>query len=527
MFPLVVGLSACQAPEDVEIADYRLRLRPVVPANESPFDDLDHLDLLIQPEVGEATRTTLPVVSSGATPVSEGLPALENAVVYVEGYVGNQIVAWGRTEPITASTGEIDVDLLVADTDRPAWFGPLADPVQGGLLVPLGDGRFFLGGGRNEGAGTTLDQTLDTTALLTLAPPVDTLAFAETGTLPTYVDAFDGDELRARFGATLTAITLGNDAGRFLLVGGGGGPGYTRGADVTRDVQIFDPVADTWTLARESDQLEVPRSEHLALPNAQGAIVVAGGWTTAPEGNFAVTQTIEVWDPATGGFAPAQTDPLLGSLDLFAADLGVDGTLVCGGAFFDDNEWFSTNHCARVGLDGVARDAPALPAALTGSAMITLPDGRLLLTGGVTQGSRIGLEEEPAPAARGDAWVYVGNGTWQAVSRMSLPRAGHRMELLPDGRVLVVGGAPTYRPVHVPEDAYSCLEVFDPSANTFTLIDDCTGDDAALGLAGRSYKPSVVMDPDFGVLVVGGANASASGEVASSQVTLYTPEHTP
>ncbi len=527
MWFLVVALSACTAPEDVEIADYRLRLRPVVPGNQSPFDGLDRVDLVVQPEVGEAVRTSLDVVSTGATPVAAGLPALENAVIYVEGYSGSDLVAWGRTETLTASTGDVETAVLVADTDRPAWFGALADPVMGGLVVSLGGGRFFLGGGVNEGAGITLEQTLDTTGLLSLAPPTDTLAFVDTGTLPTYVDAYDGDELRARSGATLSPITLGAEAGHFLLVGGGGGPGYTRGEDVTRDVQIYDADAGTWTLARESDQLGVPRTEHFALPNAQGAIVVAGGWTAAAPDNFATTQTIEVWDPATGGFAPAQEDAALGSLDLFGADLGVDGTLVCGGAFFDDAEWFSTNHCARVGLDGVVRAGPDLPAGLTASAMITLPDGRVLLTGGVTQGTRLGLEEGPAPAARADAWVYVGNGTWQAVSRMSLPRAGHRMAILPDGRVLVAGGAPTYGPVHVPQEAYACLEVFDPSTNAFSLIDDCTGDDAAVGLAGRAYKPSVAVDPDFGVLIVGGANASASGEVASAQVTLYAPEHAP
>ena len=527
MFFLIVGLSACAEPGVVEIADFRLRLRPVVPGNEAPFEALDHIDLLVQPEAGEAVRTSFEVLSSGATPVAEGIPALENAVIYVEGYVGDDLTAWGRTEALTASTGEIDAAVLVAETDRAAWLGPLTDPVMGGLLVALGEGRFFFGGGVNEGTGTTLEQSLDTTAVLSLAPPEDTLAFADSGTLPTYLDSYDGDELRARYGATLTPITLGNDAGRFLLVGGGGGPGYTRGADLTRDVQVFDAVAGTWTLARESDQLEIARGDHLAIGNAQGAVVVAGGWTVAAPDAYAVTQTIEVWDPATGGFAPAQAAPELGSLDLVGADLGVDGTLICGGAFFDDGEWFSTNHCVEVGLDGAVDDGPDLPAALTASAMITLPDGRILLTGGVTQGSRFGLEEEPAPAARADAWVYVGNGTWQAVSRMALPRAGHRMAVLPDGRVLVAGGAPTYSPVRVPQEAYACLEIFDPTTNTFTLVDDCTGDDAAVGLAGRAYKPSIAVDSEFGALVVGGANANGTGEFASSQVTLYTPEHAP
>ena len=101
------------------------------------------------------------------------------------------------------------------------------------------------------------------------------------------------------------------------------------------------------------------------------------------------------------------------------------------------------------------------------------------------------------------------------------------MALLSDGRVLVAGGAPTYSPVRTPTDAYSCLEVFDPDANTFTLLADCGGEDAALGLAGRAWKPAVVVDPEFGALVVGGANATDAGEEAASQVTLYTPEHTP
>lgn len=523
-----LALAACTEDEPPTVIDYTLRLTPVVPFNEAPFADLDRVQLVLQPEAGEPTTVDLGAPASGSTPVAEDLPPLDGTVVYVLGERDGEVVTWGRSEPLTLESGSAETTVFVAEADAAAWLGQLDEPRAGAMLAALGDGRFLVAGGMAEGPGGTLSLGYDTIGILDLAPPDPGLAFTSLGTLPTYVDAWDFEQLRARVGATLTPIGGGPDAGRFLLVGGSTGRGVDAPDDITADAATFDPEAAVFTALEADAALEVPRANHVAIANAQGAVIVAGGWSIPadPKDPFGWTGSIEAWDPATGAFLPPQTDPMLAAIDLAAVDLGVDGVAFCGGAELDLTEggrWRSSAHCTRVGLDLVAEPASDLPAALAGSAMVSLPDGRILLTGGAIQTSRVGLFDLPGPAAVANAWVTEDFETWQALSSMNLPRAGHRMVVLPDGRVVVAGGAPSYSPVRVPEAAYSCVEVFDPGSNRFTLTESCSIDDAAVGLAGRAWQPELVVDPEFGALAVGGANRTEEGEVASSEVTLIVP----
>jgi len=520
-------LVACAAPADGTVYQYTLHLRPVVPENESPFEGLSALDLVVQPEVGDSVRAPLELFARGATSVTTGLPPLDGAVIHVEGFDGSELVTWGRSEPILAESGEVESTVLVARTSAPAWLGGLAVPAFGAGLAPLGDGAFLLGGGLTEAGDGTLDRAVSELSLLRLVPATDSLAFEPLGSLPGWVDE-EGETVAERAGATLLPVTAGPSAGRILLVGGAAGPAWSDGVGLTGDTQLFDFEAAAWTPLAGGDGLAIPRAEHLAIANAQGGVVVAGGWTRGAGGSVEVADTIEVWDASAGRFGQEQDGAGLGNLDLVGVDLGADGTMVCGGAQVEDGgRWVTSRSCVAVGLDGVARTAPDLPAAVAGAAMVALPDGRILLTGGATQDSRVDLDVEPGPAGRTNAWVFVGGSTWQAVSPMGLPRAGHRLAVLPDGRVLVAGGAATYSPVVVPDDAYSCIELFDPLTNRFELVGDCDVGDAAGGLAGRAWKPAIAVDPELGALVVGGANASATGETAASQVTLFVPERQP
>ena len=110
---------------------------------------------------------------------------------------------------------------------------------------------------------------------------------------------------------------------------------------------------------------------------------------------------------------------------------------------------------------------------------------------------------------------------------MNLARAGHVMTLLPDGRVLIAGGAASYRLTGIPDDAVACMEIFDPGDNTFTLEGECAPDGSSGVMSAPAWRPAVASDPRYGPLFVGGAYAGASGEAASAQVTLYYPEPAP
>lgn len=525
MVPLLVLLGCADEPT-VTLVDYDLRLVPVVPGNQDPFAGLDTLRLVLDSPRGGTTVVEVAAPGRGSTAVADALPALDETTITLEGWAGDTLVSWGRTEALSAETGASEVEVLVVEVGRPAWLGALAAPRYGAMLQALGDGRFLLAGGLVEGPEGTLAQAYDTVGLLQLSPPAGGLAFTDLGTLPTYTDAWDADQLRPRVGATLDPLGAGTDAGKLLLVGGSTARGVDAPGDITADAALFDPASGAWEAAPGA--LGVPRAGHVSVTNAQGAVVIAGGWSipASVDDAFGWTNTVEAWDPAARRFTAAQADPALAAIDPAAADLGVDGVVFCGGAvpeLSQGGRWLASRHCTRVGLDFELSDAVDLPAALAGSAMVTLQDGRVLLVGGAIQTERVSLFDAPGAAATANAWITDGFLSWSALAPMALPRAGHRLALLPDGRVAVVGGAASYSPARVPDEAYSCVEIFDPDTNRFTMVDGCDAEDAALGLAGRAWQPSVTVDPEFGALVVGGGNRTESGEVASAQVTLYAP----
>ena len=103
--------------------------------------------------------------------------------------------------------------------------------------------------------------------------------------------------------------------------------------------------------------------------------------------------------------------------------------------------------------------------ARTGHTATLLPDGSVLVAGGYR-----GIHNfNPAAGdyAFGSAELYDPESrTWTSAGNMTVPRWRHTATLLPDGRVLVVGGFSGN-----PEDsALASAELYDPSSRTWTRI---------------------------------------------------------
>jgi hypothetical protein len=126
---------------------------------------------------------------------------------------------------------------------------------------------------------------------------------------------------------------------------------------------------------------------------------------------------------------------------------------------------------------------------------------------------------------------------------MDMPRAGHQSVALPDGQVLLYGGANYYAILNLPENFYedpsiepdsssdecyiaqqadengdpippdpltlSCASVFDPETGAFTELFGCPS---------ATEWPAMASDPVFGAIAVGGLSAPS---ISSEGVAFF------
>jgi hypothetical protein len=87
-------------------------------------------------------------------------------------------------------------------------------------------------------------------------------------------------------------------------------------------------------------------------------------------------------------------------------------------------------------------------------AAVPLPDGRILITGGAITGGTTSSAEIYDPAT----------GTFAATAPMTIARSGHAAVALADGRVLVAGGT----------TATALAEIYDPATQSWTAVGPMT-----------------------------------------------------
>ena len=155
-------------------------------------------------------------------------------------------------------------------------------------------------------------------------------------------------------------------------------------------------------------------------------------------------------------------------------------------------------------------------------AMASLGSGKVLMSGGV----RAVIEQYEEVDAIDEAWIFdAANNSWTRAGDLNIARANHSMVPLPDGRVLVVGGATR---VHLQsagdETAMACAEIFDPTKGAngeFEVLEGCTANSTSSTLPSQVFWPMVAVDDDYGVLVAGGFDID---EDADPNVSLWLPE---
>jgi hypothetical protein len=128
-----------------------------------------------------------------------------------------------------------------------------------------------------------------------------------------------------------------------------------------------------------------------------------------------------------------------------------------------------------------------------------LPDGRVLIVGGEITGS----DYQGTFTNTAEVWDPAA-GTFSPTGSLSEPRGWHSATLLPDGRVLVVGGANGS-----PDNDFASAEIWDPESDTFS---------PAGSLAEPPGHHTATLLPDGRVLVVADDQAGAAPHLAVPEV---------
>jgi hypothetical protein len=274
--------------------------------------------------------------------------------------------------------------------------------------------------------------------------------------------------------------------GRLMVIGGG-----ISEAGV-KDVNIFDPAARTWT--RIAD-LNVARWYPSATLLPDGRVVVVSGQIT-PD---VWADTPEVYDPATGKWTLLTQ---ISTSDVREEEYPLSFLLPDGRVFI----YGASTGRTRI-LDVAARTwtpGPTSPV-VNGSATMYSP-GKILASGGAP----FGATAQPTSAVID---LNAPSPAWRTVGSMAYGRYMHNLVVLPDGRVLAVGGSTVAE--QKATTAVLEAEAWSPATESWQIM-------ASMSTP-RMYHSTAVLLLDGRVLVAGGGRLPPAVDYPSAEI--YSPPY--
>jgi hypothetical protein len=447
----VIALAACDADDIV--------IRPVI---DLPVDDPDATatslsDIILSvAQAGSDSDITSFIFRRGQPLELSGVPFGEDLVIHMLGKIDQSNVAYGRTCAVSIAPGgePPTPHLFFSRTVKFASVDIAAVPRFGGLGISHLGAAMLIGGTDGSGQplteverfdpatgvvspfGTVKPRERAVQALLGTKPPrVVVIGGISSGLGASYIevlgeqgiDTHDTPEM-ARENLTATSLTDGR-----VIVIGGNPPGGLPSGEIDEIIDVEG--------SPETRQLVVAlrhrRSGHTAtrLGEDFGApVLIAGGinelGTLVRPAELFKPLTKELADPLT--FAPEMQIPRRHHVAMLMPDNSV---LFLGGI---DAAGLPVTTVERFSIDAgfVVLDNLPPGAGVVDFTATTLPDGRILLTGG---------RQTPSSPPVDTAYIAQldpldGSVDIGPTDRLAAARAGHQAVVLCDGTVLITGG---------------------------------------------------------------------------------------
>ena len=277
--------------------------------------------------------------------------------------------------------------------------------------------------------------------------------------------------------------------GRVIVTGG-----LNENLEIVGTTEIFDPETGKWS---EYGSMRTVRRGHFTLPLSDGRVAVVGGigQTLGGLGILANISAVgalistEIYDPETDTWSQA-SDMREGHSGGLAVVLKDGRVLIAGG--YNQDESLASSEVFDPSVDQWMRTSSMARKTFANTATV-LSDGSVLFTGG------FGMSRAKGGITPGSEVFDPKTTEWRKAPETVHGRMGHTSTLLPDGRVVTIGGSTAEGPVNTGEymepETWLWSEIapmpVERSQHTATLLYD----GRILVAGGATQKTVEVYDP--------------------------------